>query len=153
MGWKRRTRAERLEKAVLITRWADIRQVTGAIRLGQPAAIDRAIAFLLEDPRYHGSGYLKEIIWRRLANASLTPKQRARLEEAAVALLDKRVTREFWTMARAHSRTGTAAFWDDVRVALNSPSPAVRRRATALLAYESGVQAGERAKRKLKYGR
>jgi hypothetical protein len=154
MGWKRKTPEQRSEEAVLQTRWSDIKGAAERIRAeADPVAIDRGLAFLHADPKYHGSGYQKEVLWRRLTRAPLSRKQRAQLEDAALALLGRRLTREFWTMARAMSRVGTASFWDDVRRSTVAGDRAVRRRAAALSAYERGIAPGEAARYALRYDR
>jgi len=143
--------ADREQELAAHTRWADIREVEHLVRRNEPAAIDRAIAFLAEDPRYFGSGYQKEALWRRLARADLSRKQKARLEAAAVDHLHRRITREFTAMARAMTSMGSAAFWDDVRDRLGHEERVVRKRATVLAAYQAGVRAGEAARRQLRY--
>src|SRR6266496_6066698 len=115
MVWQRKTLAEREQERIVGTRWSDISTITASLRTSDPGAIQRAIDFLEEDPRFHGSGYYKEEIWRRLVHAGVHPKQRRRLESIALRYLDRRVTREFWCMARHMAERGSEAFWDDVR--------------------------------------
>ena len=139
-----RTWKERQQEQLVYARWLDISAVAEGIRQGQEPAIDRAISYLVEDPRYHGSGYEKERIWRRLAQATLSKKQLARLQDAALAHLNRRMTREFRAMSHAMALVGAAAFWDDVKRAQGSTDRATSRRATILLAYEGGITAGDR---------
>jgi hypothetical protein len=138
-----RTPDERATERALFLRWADVPDLAAQVRDGQAPAIDRAIAYLLEDPRYHGSGYEKERLWRRLAHPALSGKQLVRLEQAALGHLQRRMTREFRAMARTMARIGTPRFWEQVRVATAAPERSVQRRASILAAYAAGPNAGD----------
>lgn len=114
------------------------------VRGGDPAAIDAAVQFLLADPYHFRSGYLKERLWRWLANQPLSASARNRLERAALSYLDRRVCREFRMMCKAMTRIGRADFWSHAaeRAVAAASDPATAKRATMLLAYGSNVHAG-----------
>lgn len=81
---------------------------------GDSSEIESAVAFLEEDPYFFRSGYMKEYIWSRLKRANLTSKQRRRVEQAALRYLEKRLRREFWSMARYVRQCGSDCFWRSV---------------------------------------
>jgi hypothetical protein len=114
------------------------------VRGGDPAAIEAAVQFLLADPYHFRSGYLKERLWRWLANQPLSASARNRLERAALSYLDRRICREFRMMCKAMTRIGRAHFWSQVakRAVAADSDPAAAKRATLLLAYGSNVHAG-----------
>ncbi|MGW8390907.1 hypothetical protein [Pseudoduganella sp. HUAS MS19] len=108
------------------------------VRSGDPDAVEAALLFLLADPYHFRSGYLKERLWRWLAHLPLNARARNRLERAALAYLDRRICREFWTMCKTMARIGGAQFWS--RVAERALRGDVR--STLLLAHGTSVQAG-----------
>jgi hypothetical protein len=146
MGNERRPTAHGPEAAAALTRWHDIEAAVEELRGSAPGAIERCLRFLEEDPNFHGSGYLKEVIWRRLTHAEVAPRDRRRQEAVALRYLERRMTREFWCMARAMAEWGSAAFWDDVRSVAQTTDRATRRRAETMLAYEHGTAVGEAAR-------
>jgi hypothetical protein len=131
--------------------WGDIHSALQNVREGDAAAIERCLTFLEADPRYFRSGYVKESIWRRFMHAPLTDRQRRRLEDVALVYLSRRLTREYWYMARTMAETGSHAFWQEVRRLAEVSERTPARRATMLLAYEGGMAAGERMRRELGY--
>jgi hypothetical protein len=121
------------------------------VRDGDPAAIERCLTFLEADPKYFRSGYVKESIWRRFMHAPLADRQLRRLEDVALAYVGRRLTREYWYMARTMAETGSHAFWQEVRRLAEVSERTPARRATMLLAYEWGTAAGERMRRDVWY--
>jgi hypothetical protein len=116
------------------------------VRSGDPAAVDAAVQFLLADPYHFRSGYLKERLWRWLANLPLNASARNRLERAALSYLDRRICREFAMMCKAMPRIGRVQFWSQVAAralpADAGSDAASVKRAALLLAYGSNVHAG-----------
>jgi hypothetical protein len=131
--------------------WGDIHSALKNVRGGEPAAIERCLTFLEADPRYFRSGYVKESIWRRFMHAPLTDHQRRRVEDVALGYIGRRLTREYWYMARTMAETGSHAFWQEVRRLAEVSEWTPARRATVLLAYERGTAAGERMRRTVRY--
>ncbi len=126
------------------------------VRSGDPAAVEAAVRFLLADPYHFRSGYLKERLWRWLANLPLSAGVRTRLERAAMAYVERRIGREFWAMCKAMARIGRPAFWIAVSAqAVRLPAPGaaadshdVALRAALLLAHGASVHAGSEARRR-----
>lgn len=126
------------------------------VRSGDPAAVEAAVRFLLADPYHFRSGYLKERLWRWLANLQLSVGARNRLERAAMAYLDRRIGREFWAMCKAMARIGRPAFWIGVSAravgvpATGAAVPAgnIALRAALLMAHGASVHAGSEARRR-----
>jgi hypothetical protein len=108
---ERRPTAKGQAAAEASSRWHDIQQAIDELRNGTTAAIERRLGFLEEDPNFHRSGYLKETIWRRFMHLDAPAKQLRRLEDVALAYLGRRMTREFWYMARTMSERGSYGFW------------------------------------------
>jgi hypothetical protein len=133
------------------TRWHDIDQTIEGLRQNSPAAVEQSLRFLEENPNFHGSGYLKEAIWRRFIHAEVPARQLRRLEDVALAYLERRMTREFWCMARTMADRGSEAFWKDVLRVTQATDRSRKRRATALLAYEKGTAAGESMRKEVWY--
>jgi hypothetical protein len=94
---------------------------------------------------------VKESIWRRFINAEVPPRQLRRLENVGLTYLDRRMTREFWYMARTMAERASYAFWEAVRRETLSADRATKRRAMALLAYEQGMAAGEAMRKDVWY--
>lgn len=115
-----------------------------ALKLHEPAAIQVAIDFLDADPRHFRSGYLKEELWRRIRNAPLIQEDKTRLEGIAMKYLDRRISRDFWWMARVMSVLAPKTFWDRVRAVAESEPPPKKTRAQYLHVYEQGAAAGGR---------
>ncbi len=130
--------------------------VLARVRGGDPLAVDAAVQFLLADPYHFRSGYLKERLWRWLANQTLSTSALNRLERAALSYLDRRICREFKSMCKAMARIGRAQFWSRVAehafpAAAATDAGAVAKRAALLLAYGSNVHAGSQAHRRFKH--
>lgn len=121
------------------------------VRVGDPAAIEAAIDFLLADPRHFRSGYVKEELWRRAPKWLLPAEAVDRVEKAALAYLGKQIRRDFWYMCRAMARIGRASFWQQVTQCLGSSDALVVKRASYLFAYSLGVAPGERVRKQVYY--
>lgn len=115
-----------------------------ALKFHEPAAIQLAIDFLDADPRHFRSGYIKEEVWRRIRNAPLIQEDKTRLENIAIKYLDRRISRDFWAMARVMAVIAPKKFWDQVRTVAESEEPPKKSRAQYLLAYEQGAAVGGR---------
>ncbi len=102
-----------------------------------------ALDFLEADPLHYRSGYTKEEVWRRLRRAPLVPADRARLEQIALAYLERQLGREFWSMARVMSDLASKEFWVRVSELGSSAEEPKKTRATFLLHYRGGASAGE----------
>lgn len=119
------------------------------VKIGDADGMESAIQFLLADPRHFRSGYMKEYLWRTIPRHSLSPASQERLEEAALAYLHRKISREFWYMCRAMARIGSGTLWIRVsQLALND-APIVAKRAAYLLAFRDGIQAGARIQRQV----
>lgn len=125
-------------------------------RKGKPLHYDATTAqifirFLEADEYFFGSGYLKEFAWRKLRRFPLTERQKDQLREVAVALLHKRIQREFRFMATTMYGLADEAFC--VRVAALAEQASdedVRTRAALLAAYLTDIARGRRAQDELK---
>jgi hypothetical protein len=112
-------------------------------------AIQTAIDFLEADPLHHRSGYTKEEVWKRLRNASLHANDKARLEAISLRYLERKIGRDFWSMARVMSYLATEAFWKRLHSELETAEEPKKTRVLYLLAYEQGAAAGGEIRRTL----
>lgn len=121
-----------------------------AVRQQDPVAVETAVRFLLADPYYFRSGYLKQYLWQWLARIPLSQPQRTKLEQAALKYLERKVCREFWHMGKAMHRIARAPFWFAVAERVSSSSPErVRDRALLLLLFGADIHAGTTARRQI----
>jgi hypothetical protein len=120
-----------------------------ALKRHEPGAIQLAIDFLDADPQHFRSGYTKEEVWRRIRNAPLTQEDRIRLQDIAMKYLNRRISREFWAMARVISVIAGSEFWHRVRAVSEREEQPMKTRAGYLLAYEEGAAAGGRNRAKV----
>lgn len=118
------------------------------VRADEPRAVEAAVIFLLADPYHFRSGYLKEYLWHWLQHCTLSLSARARLERAALQYLDRRISREFWSMCKAMARLGRSEFWSAVadrsQAAAGKPEAF---RAICLLTYGADIHAGASLRR------
>jgi hypothetical protein len=120
-----------------------------ALKRHEPSAIQDAIDFLDADPQHFRSGYTKEEVWRRIRNAPLIQTDKNRLQDAALRYLDRRISREFWAMARVMSVLAAAQFWERVQMVAEGDEVPKNVRAQHLLAYQEGAAAGGENRRKV----
>lgn len=103
------------------------------------------IRFLEADEYFFGSGYLKEFAWRNLRRFPLTERQKNQLREVAVALLHKRIQREFRFMATTMHGLADEAFRARVAaLAEQARDEDVRTRAGLLAAYLKNISLGRK---------
>lgn len=119
------------------------------VRAGDRVALELALRFLEVDPMHFRSGYLKEHLWRWLAHLALSRPVRRRLEAAALAYLDRRVSREFWAMAKTMHRIAGSDFWLKVANAAESAESPRNLRALYLLVHGADLHAGAMVRRQL----
>lgn len=122
-----------------------------ALRRADEVAVQTALNFLDVDPQYFRSGYIKEYLWRYIVRCWLTAQDIGRLHQIALRYTERRIQREFWYMCRAMTHIANPEFWIAVRERLNSDDPQVRLRAAYLDAYSRGIEAGERARKQVRY--
>jgi hypothetical protein len=120
-----------------------------AVKTCDPVAVQRAVDFLVADPMHFHSGYTKEYLWGRLAQCSLLPRDKARLESAAVNYVQRRIDRSFWAMGRAMTRIASSDFWQRAQTLKESSEGEVATRAGYLLVFKDGPAAGAELRRKI----
>ena len=129
------------------------------VRENDPAALEAAISFLAADPYHFRSGYLKEYLWRWLPHCNLSPSALSHLESTSLRYLERRISREFWSMCKAMARLGRSDFWCKVSLHAQATGTPEALRALCLLTHRADVHAGARLRRtvhrswlKRKYG-
>ena len=119
-------------------------ELDGGLRQCAESAIEASIAFLLADPYYFRSGYIKEYIWRHLPSCRLTEDQIEKIEYSASGYLERQIGREFWYMCRAINRIARKSFWSRLAGELDAYEPEKKARASYLLAYRDDISQGEK---------
>jgi hypothetical protein len=67
---------------------AESQAIEAALAAGEPTAVDRALAFLEDDPYFFRSGYARQRIARKLAGSELDELQRERARRIVMAWVD-----------------------------------------------------------------
>lgn len=112
------------------------------VRNNDPVALEAAIRFLAADPYHFRSGYLKECLWRWLPHCRLSISAKNRLEKAALLYLDRRISREFWSMCKTMARLGDSEFWATVSLRARAQGTPEALRALYLLTFGANIHAG-----------
>ncbi len=101
--------------------------------------VDAAILFLEVDSVVFRSGYIKQIIWKKVKQIQLTGIQKYRLESVARAYLKKPLRREFWHMVRYARLRGSPVFWTEIEelASQNFRSEEAVRAGWLMLAYQN----------------
>jgi hypothetical protein len=81
-----------------------------------PLTVEMAVRFLEEDPWFHRSGYIKEVIVMRLKNALLTEPQRYRLASVVLRSMVKGSGRAARHLARLAPMVMSATFTNEMAV-------------------------------------
>lgn len=118
--------------------WARLSQV----RQNNYAAVRAATTFLEADPYHFRSGYIKEELWRWLSRLELTSSDKSRMERAALSVLRRRVTRDFWGMCKAMPRVAGSEFWLKVGQLARSQDSSTAQRVMFLLLHAANIHSG-----------
>jgi len=113
-------------------------------------ALTSAVRFLLADPYHFRSGYFKELLWNRIRQCEVPPSLVDSLERAAMRYLERRISREFWSMCKTMSRLGRSAFWCRVSSRAQMTGTPEAGRALYLLTYGADIHAGAELRRSIK---
>ncbi len=123
--------------------------INNGIRSCSKNAIDASISFLMADPYYFRSGYVKEFIWRYLPSCRLTETQRNKIEKSIENYLERQICREFWYMCRAMNRIGSKEFWNSVKETIVNSTSKKQLRAKCLYEYRENISTGERIRKQI----
>jgi hypothetical protein len=113
------------------------------IRKGDNETVDGAIAFLTADPYFFRSGYMKQVVLRRLKQAPLTRQQTERLQTLVLDAITQPHRFQFADYARLAAAIASTDFLTKVEALCASPKDDVRAR--ALRVFELAKQ-GQKAK-------
>ncbi len=116
---------------------------------GESRAVEAAIEFLVADPIHFRSGYVKEELWHKVPNWDLSKNQIEKIENAALAYILRKIRRDFWYMCKAMARVATPIFWDKVYLLISNEDNLVSKRASYLLSFRNGIEAGQRMRKKV----
>lgn len=117
--------------------------ITPALQRFEPRAIDEAIRWLEQDRWSFRTGYQKEALWHHLRRAPLTARQRAQLEDVAVAYTRRGMSREFRYMCRTMARIASPEFWHRVETQARQAAGVEAACTSVLAAYKGGRKAGD----------
>jgi len=124
----------------------DISGAIAALKAGDRAYVEPIVRYLELDPYQHGSGYLKEKIWRALRRVELTEKQQQRVRQVALLYVRRRISREFAPMCRMVAPIATPKLRGEVDILCGSEDSSVARRAIILRSYLRDVRWAEEAR-------
>jgi hypothetical protein len=99
------------------------------IKKGDSEAIDSAIAFLTADPYFFRSGYMKQVVLRRLKQAPLTRQQTERLQGLVIDAITQAHRFQFADYAPLAAAIASPDFLTNVQAPCASPRNDVRARA------------------------
>src|SRR5436305_9996830 len=103
---------------------------------------------ILKDDHKPNFAVFKEHLWTFLKKAHLNELQKKRLRNAAIGYLNRRMTRDFWAMAKFVSRIATDDLRNRVRDLTHSSDESIRTRAMLFWAYLQGPQTGAKLRDK-----
>jgi hypothetical protein len=130
-AWRAAAHAFRDALAAVYT--PDFDAALDAVRGGDTAAIDVAIAFLEADPWCDRSGYAKQTIMQRLRAEHLSTQQRQRLGQVLLHHVEVGNRREFRTSCRLARRLNPIELRQALHHRIATSDPATRRRALWML--------------------
>lgn len=113
--------------------------------------LEQIIQILEDEEHKPGFAVFKENLWTHLKKAHLNENQKKRLRNAALGYLHRRMTRDFWAMAKFIFRIATDDLYNRVRDLTSSPDENVRTRSLLLWAYLQGPKIGAMIRNKFKY--
>ena len=98
-------------------------------------ARDFVLTFLERDPVYFRSGYVKEVLLRRLKRVNLVKKDRDRLDKILLDAVRRRGGREFRRYCQLAVNVGSADLRAEIVALTGATDKAVASRATMMLRY------------------
>jgi hypothetical protein len=113
--------------------------------------LEQIIQILEDEEHKPGFGVFKETLWIYLKKAHLNEHQKRRLRNAAIGYLNRRMTRDFWAMAKFVSRIASDELRNRVKDLTHSEDGKVRTRALLLWACLQGPELGARVRYNFKY--
>ena len=113
--------------------------------------LEQIIQILEDEEHKPGFAVFKENLWIHLKKAHLNEHQKKRLRNAAIGYLNRRMTRDFWQMAKFISRIATDELRNRVKDLTHSEDEKVRTRALLLWACLQGTELGARVRYRFKY--
>jgi hypothetical protein len=99
------------------------------LRAGNPTGVEPALAFLMADPWFFRTGYLKQDLLRWLRRHPLSASQANRLRGVIVNAIRSRDRREFREYIHAACWLDSPSFRREISELIQSPDTGVRRRA------------------------
>jgi hypothetical protein len=103
------------------------------LKNNNPEVIEAALQFMVEDPRFFRSGYIKEEILRRLKHCDLSNQQQSRIAMLIVRSMDGGGRREFEGYSRLARRIHPPSLIAAAQTRLSSRNLEIVRRAKAVL--------------------
>lgn len=103
------------------------------LEVGDQGDLRVPTAFLEADPWYHGSGYRKTEVIKRITRAPIPPEYAKRLRKVVLRVVDTRDAREFRSYCRLARHVDSPELCSELRMRLDHADPAVRRRARWVL--------------------
>ena len=112
----------------------DPAEIGRLIDLGNAKALAVAVAFLVADPWFHRSGYIKARLLRHVKRAPFMPVQARQLRMLLLQVVEGRDRREFRHYGRLASRISTPGLELELQARAGSSDQNIARRAGWMLA-------------------
>ena len=103
------------------------------LKIHDPQAVEMAIRFLEVDPRFFRSGYIKNVITRRLKKAELAQAQISRLNAVIISMVHRDGRREFRGFSRLARAIQTPELIREITNLIGSPDESISRRAVFMM--------------------
>lgn len=106
-----------------------------AVKTVRRVRLDYILHYLVDDPYAIGTGYAKEMAWRRLRSIALSRLETEFLRCVALSYVKKRFSREFFSMCQFFANSDDATLRSQLRKTLGQTDCKQRTRAEILDAY------------------
>ena len=126
----------------------DFRRDMELMQGGDKSKVEVAIAFLEDDPWFHGSGYDKAKLIRYIKPPMLRPSDQKRLQQVVLSVVDKRDDRDFRAFCKLARKVDAPDLREQLERRLTHTDPDVRRRARWVLealAQKDSIEQGRKA--------
>jgi hypothetical protein len=113
--------------------WWSIAPAYDLFRNGDVAELETMIQFLERDSWFHGSGYLKEKLSHLIKPEMLSPRERIRLQQVCLMIVDTRDGREFRSFCNLARKVDSPEMREELMKRQTNSSADIQRRASWIL--------------------
>ena len=120
------------------------------LKTGDIRHIEQIIQLLEDEEHRPGYAVFKQNIWSYLKKAHLNEQQKRRLRNAVLGYLNRRMTRDFWAMAKFIGTIATDELRSRVQELAQGSDRQIRTRALLLSGYLEGPESGAQARQEFR---